>query len=274
MPKTRTPASNIESLIRLHEHLLARADEEPPLLARALTIAGRPCGWITQAAREALSGSGLLREEADALHLAPDLAPGDELNAALARVAHLLRAADCLRGWRDELLDVVDRDDRPFAAIERAAVRPLGLPTRAVHLSAWTPDGRMWMARRSLTKSTDPGMWDTLVGGLVGRGEGLELALERECGEEAGLEPPQLRGRDAMRTILRLRRRLPEGYQVEDLLVSTCVLAPDVRPANRDGEVMEIAAALPDEVIERLEAGEFTLEAALVIVADMLDRLK
>src|SRR3546814_3997194 len=67
-------------------------------------------------------------------------------------------------------------------------MRPLGLLTRAVHLNAWTPDGRLWIARRALSKSTDPGMWDTLVGGLAGSREDLEQALLRECAEEAGLE--------------------------------------------------------------------------------------
>src|SRR3546814_2107063 len=61
-------------------------------------------------------------------------------------------------------------------------------------------------------------MWDTLVGGLAGSQEDLEQALLRECAEEAGLEPAPLANRTPLRTILRMHRRLPEGYQVEDLL--------------------------------------------------------
>ena len=144
--------------------------------------------------------------------------------------------------------------------------------TKAVHLNAWTPDGRIWIARRALSKSTDPGMWDTLVGGLAGRGEDLDVALVRECGEEAGLDAPDLAQRSPLRTILRIHRRLPEGYQVEDVLTSTCVLAADARPANRDGEVMEIVAADVDTVVRRVADGEFTLEAALVILEDIMQR--
>ena len=88
----------------------------------------------------------------------------------LERAAILLRDANCLRGWRDELLDVVAGEDK-LGVMERTALRPFGLPTKAVHLNAWTPDGRLWVARRALSKSTDPGMWDTLVGGLAGSGE-------------------------------------------------------------------------------------------------------
>ncbi|KNE26503.1 MULTISPECIES: NUDIX hydrolase [Achromobacter] len=255
----------------LYADLCARAQEAAPEGAHALYIAGRRCGWATHAACDALRDApGIVCDDA-ALHIGAHLSPGAALNAVLENTAQLLRQANCLRGWRDELLDVMDGDDA-LGVIERAAVRPLGLLTHAVHLNAWTPDGRMWVARRALSKSTDPGMWDTLVGGLAGSGEDLELALVRECGEEAGLDAPDLVNRTPLRTILRIHRRLPEGYQVEDVLTSTCVLAPGVRPANRDGEVMEIATVDVPTVLRQIADGEFTLEAALVIVEDIMQR--
>ncbi|MCW3151420.1 NUDIX domain-containing protein [Achromobacter spanius] len=255
----------------LYADLCARAREAAPEGAHALYIAGRRCGWATHAACDALRDApGIVCDDA-ALHIGAHLSPGAALNAVLENTAQLLRQANCLRGWRDELLDVMDGDDA-LGVIERAAVRPLGLLTHAVHLNAWTPDGRMWVARRALSKSTDPGMWDTLVGGLAGSGEDLELALVRECGEEAGLDAPDLVNRTPLRTILRIHRRLPEGYQVEDVLTSTCVLAPGVRPANRDGEVMEIATVDVPTVLRQIADGEFTLEAALVIVEDIMQR--
>lgn len=255
----------------LYADLCARAQEPAPDGAHALYIAGRRCGWATHAACDALRDApGVICDDA-ALHIGEHLTPGMALNAVLENTAQLLRQANCLRGWRDELLDVMDGDDA-LGVIERAAVRPLGLLTHAVHLNAWTPDGRMWVARRALSKSTDPGMWDTLVGGLAGSGEDLELALVRECGEEAGLDAPDLVNRTPLRTILRIHRRLPEGYQVEDVLTSTCVLAAGVRPANRDGEVMEIATVDVATVLRQIAEGEFTLEAALVIVEDIMQR--
>ncbi|WAI83988.1 MULTISPECIES: NUDIX hydrolase [Achromobacter] len=255
----------------LYADLCARAQEPAPDGAHALYIAGRRCGWATHAACDALRDApGIVCDDA-ALHIGAHLTPGAALNAVLENTAQLLRQANCLRGWRDELLDVMD-GDVALGVIERAAVRPLGLLTHAVHLNAWTPDRRLWVARRALSKSTDPGMWDTLVGGLAGCGEDLELALVRECGEEAGLDAPDLVNRTPLRTILRIHRRLPEGYQVEDVLTSTCVLAPGVRPANRDGEVMEIATVDVPTVLRQIADGEFTLEAALVIVEDIMQR--
>lgn len=254
----------------LYADLCARAQEPAPEGAHALYIAGRRCGWATHAACDALRDAPGVACDDTTLRIGQDLAPGAALNAVLENAAELLRQANCLRGWRDELLDVMD-GEQPLGVIERAAVRPLGLLTKAVHLNAWTPDGRLWVARRALSKSTDPGMWDTLVGGLAGCGEDLELALLRECGEEAGLDAPDLTQRTPLRTILRIHRRLPEGYQVEDVLTSTCVLAADARPANRDGEVMQIAT-VDVATVKQVADGEFTLEAALVIIEDIMQR--
>ena len=165
-------------------------------------------------------------------------------------------------------------EGRGLGVIERAAVRPLGLLTRAVHLNAWTPDGKLWIARRALSKSTNPGMWDTLVGGLAAAGESLDVSLLRESNEEAGLSPAHLQARTSLHMIFRMHRRLPEGYQVEDVLVSECVLAESVRPENLDGEVSEIRSAPIDEVLDLIEQNEFTLEAQLVLLECLRMRLQ
>ena len=75
-------------------------------------------------------------------------------------------------------------------------VRPLGIATLAVHLVGRTPDGLHWVQRRALTKPNDPGLWDTLMGGMVPAADSLEEALARETWEEAGLRLAQLEHRD------------------------------------------------------------------------------
>lgn len=256
----------------LRARLLQAAQDPPHPGSLPLAIAGRRCGWASPAACKVLQACGEAALDARGAALGTGRPPGPQLDALLARVARALSEAGCLRGWRDELLDVHAEDGAPVGAIERAAMRPLGLPTCAVHLNAWSPAGELWIARRALDKTTDPGMWDTLAGGLAGRGESPDLALLRESHEEAGLEPAQLAGRGPLRTIARIRRQIPDGYQVEDVLVSSCVLDPQARPANLDGEVMEIRLAPAGEVLEMLARGEFTHEAALVIADDMAAR--
>ncbi|MEI2415421.1 DUF4743 domain-containing protein [Orrella sp. JC864] len=272
MPDHPLPATPAQ-LQALYARLCAAAQETPYEGSLPLWVAARRCGWATPAACAALRALPGVRLGPDRLDIGADLAPGAGLNALLAQAAQALRQAGCVRGWRNELLDVHPEDGSgAIGVLERAAMRPLGLLTQAVHLNAWTPDGRLWIARRALTKNSDPGMWDTLVGGLASSGETLERSLLRECAEEAGLSPADVAGRTPLRTILRMRRRLPEGLQNEDILTSTCVLAPSAAPRNQDGEVMEIRHEPLDTVMRMLEAGEFTEEAALVIVQDMLFR--
>ena len=151
-------------------------------------------------------------------------------------------------------------------------MRPLGLLTKAVHLNGWSADGRLWLARRAPTKATDPGKWDTLVGGLAVAAEPLDTSLVRECHEEAGLTPYDLRGRSPLRVILRMHRRLPEGYQVEDVLVSDCVLEEGTVPQNQDGEVSEIRLATVEETFSMLEAGLFTDEAEACILDSLREQ--
>jgi isopentenyldiphosphate isomerase len=255
------------------EALQPRLQQLPPLGSRPLTIAGRVCGWITARATEAVQELEGVRVEHEAVHVgARFVNPSAALNALLANVAVALKEAGCARGWRDELLDVVGEGCR-LGVIERAAVRPMGLLTRAVHLNAWTPDGRLYVARRSATKNTDPDMLDTLVGGLAGAGENMDTALVRESYEEAGLAETDIAQRDPVRTIVRMHRRLPEGYQVEDVLVSECVLADSVAPRNIDGEVSEIMAVTPEQLWQLLTEEQFTLEASLVILDSLRSRL-
>lgn len=238
------------------------ADGSVPLL-----IAGRPCGLVSLKAAQAIT------QRWPALGLNGQIALSDQspLDEQLAEISQVLLAAGCIPKWRGELLDVWC-DNNAVAAIERGAVRPLGLLTRAVHLNAWSGRGELWVARRALNKPTDPGMWDTLVGGLVGHGESDDLALERESAEEAGLTAAQIAGREPIQSLYRMRRRVPEGFQYEEVLTSDCVLADEVRPANQDGEVMEIACLPVRDIESMLFSGQFTVEASIVIARSLLMR--
>ena len=268
-----TPPSSLALAINeRYQRLVPRIQQLPPAGSRPLTVAGRVSGWVTKKATRVIAGLPGVRIEAEAVHITSAPTLRLSLNMVMERVAHELKDAGCLRGWRDELLDVIG-EGRRLAVLERAALRPLGLLTSAVHLNAWTPDGKLWVAKRSPTKSTDPDMWDTLVGGLAGAGESLDESLLRESNEEAGLEPADLEARTPLRTILRMHRRLPEGYQLEDVLVSECVLADSVVPENRDGEVSDIQAVSIEQVWSMVQAGEFTLEAELVVLDGLRSRL-
>jgi len=272
--KSQQARQLLPSLEERYGRLVPRIQQLPPSGSRPLTIMGRVAGWITPRATRALESLEGVRVEPEAVCI--EAVVGQRrlpINEVLAEAALLMRDAGCLRAWRNELLDVIG-EGQTLGKIERAAIRPLGMLTRAVHLNAWTPDGRLWIALRSASKSTDPGLWDTLVGGLAVAGETLDASLLRESEEEAGLTPEQLAQRSDLRVILRMHRRLPEGYQVEDVLVSECVLDESVPMRNQDGEVDEIRAVTVDEAWQMIEAGLFTVEAELVVVEGLMRRTR
>ena len=211
--------------------------------------------------------------DAEAVHIAANEPPCEHVNEQLADVAVALNEAGYVKAWRNELLDVLG-EGQHLGVIERGAVRPLGLLTQAVHLNAWTPDGRLWVQKRAAHKPTDPNMWDTLVGGLASANESLHVSLLRESEEEAGLLEGQLQALEPMRLISRMHRRLPEGYQVENVWVNDCVLEASTTPKNLDGEVSEIRAISLDEYYEMALSGLFTIEAEIVILDSIRRRMQ
>lgn len=192
-----------------------------------------------------------------------------DADAALARINDTLRTQGLIRAWRDERFAVFQLDTlQPLAQMERAASRFWGTLTLGSHANGFVrgTDGRpahLWIAQRSFTKPTDPGLFDNLVGGGVPSGQSPHEALVREGFEEAGLSPAQMAPATAGR-VIRLQRDIAEGFQLEDLHVFDLELPPGLVPQNQDGEVhgfqlLPIADALA------LAAGEaMTVDAALV----------
>jgi isopentenyldiphosphate isomerase len=261
----------LKQLTELYQGLQQEIQEFPHRHSLPLLIAGKSAGFITAEAQTALRNHPQVYQSASGFHIAsPDISR-TELDRLLASIATCLHRANCTRAWRDELLNVY-AEGQAIGVIERAAMRPLGLLTRAVHLNAWTPDLKIYLAKRASTKATDPGMWDTLVGGLANGIEDLEQALLRESDEEAGLEEPDLQIRTPLRTILQMHRRLPEGYQVEDIIVSDCIILPHTQPANRDGEVSEIRIFEQEEVLDMITRRVITVEAAIVLLDGLINQ--
>jgi len=195
-----------------------------------------------------------------------------DVSTSLDQLAKVLHSANLGGAWRGEQLAVHDQFGHLKGTVERAAVRPLGIATQAVHLAARTPDGRHWIQQRALNKSNDPGKWDTLMGGMVSSAETITSALARETWEEAGLKLEQVHSL-ARGGVLTVRKPSIDGngagYVVEDIDWYICTLPDDVVPVNKDGEVAQFKLMTSDEVLTAMQRGEFTAEAALILV-DML----
>jgi 8-oxo-dGTP pyrophosphatase MutT (NUDIX family) len=245
-------------LQRLHE----RADRPPaePRVPLA-TQDGRVIGALEPAlaARMAAAGLPLARAGQGWGVAAP-------LDASLATLARWLHANGLGGRWRDERLPVMDDAGATVGAIERAAVRALGIATHAVHLVGCSADGRVWVQQRAFDKAVDPGLWDTLMGGLVAAGESVETTLARETWEEAGLHLETLRDLQP-RGRITVRRPVADGWMVEFVDVFCAVVPDGMTPVNQDGEVACFEALTVDALAQRLRADAFTLEAALVLLA-------
>jgi isopentenyldiphosphate isomerase len=93
----------------------------------------------------------------------------------------------------DELVDVVDENDRVLSRATRREVRQRNLRHRAVYILVFNQNGQLFVHRRTFTKDIFPGYWDVAVGGVVGAGEDYDTAAVRELREELGVRNGGLR---------------------------------------------------------------------------------
>jgi 8-oxo-dGTP pyrophosphatase MutT (NUDIX family) len=194
-----------------------------------------------------------------------------DLSATLTAVADQMRQfnyANVAHLWRDEHLTVCNALNQKIGHVERGAVRALGIATHGVHLHGRTPDKQIWIQQRALNKKTDPGRWDTLMGGMVSAADTLESALSRETREEAGLALGQLID---LHHAGHFTMRMPStpdcglGYVVEHIDWFEAVLPDSLFPNNQDGEVQQFKLVAPNVLLDMLAANVFTTEAAIIL---------
>lgn len=184
---------------------------------------------------------------------------------ALLRHWRAIDAFPCLRGWREERYpvygeartsyhDALSWDGvgkqpadgaRPLPrnmimTIERSGAELFGIRTFGAHLTGYIVDNgeiKIWVAQRSPTKQTYPGMLDNTVAGGIPCDQTPTEAIIRECAEEAGI-PEELAkrakpvGAITYNTTSRLNGISPEAQYIYDL-----ELPADFVPKPEDGEV-------------------------------------
>ncbi len=261
-----------------------RLNQAPCRPREPFWLNGLPVGSVVGSAMAAVvatwrspSGARLVwrnHAEGPGLHLDGDPLP------ALAELALALHGAGLSGAWRHELLTVLSPTGQPSGAIERAAVRVLGIATQAVHLTGHSTDGRVWMQLRAHHKPNDPGLWDTMVGGLVahtetgavGAGDPLYESLARETWEEAGLVLPGLQALMPCGEF-EVSRTSPDGagngHMRERIHWYHCTVPNAQIPSNQDGEVQFFELAAPQLAADRIVNGQCTDEAAWIFALSM-----
>ncbi|ORY59472.1 NUDIX hydrolase domain-like protein [Pseudomassariella vexata] len=181
-------------------------------------------------------------------------------------------------GWRNELWPVYGSNDEVLYEVERSCTGLLGAMRYGVHMTAYVKDEasshgmKIWVPRRSATKSTYPSMLDNSVaGGLTTREDPFE-AMIREGDEEASLPEALMRERCKQTgtvTYINITDKhqgqkgliYPEAQWVYDI-----ELPADVKLEPKDGEAEEFYLWTVDEVQEAMARGEFKTNCALILL--------
>ncbi|GAA3745927.1 NUDIX hydrolase [Streptomyces tremellae] len=87
----------------------------------------------------------------------------------------------------DEILDVVDEDDRVVGQAPRGEVYARGLRHRAAFVLVRDAEDRLFVHRRTAVKLVFPSLYDVFVGGVLGAGESYDDGALREAEEELGV---------------------------------------------------------------------------------------
>jgi isopentenyldiphosphate isomerase len=150
----------------------------------------------------------------------------------------------------DETLIQVTEEDDVIGPVARSRVHGNpGLIHRSVHVLVLGPDGRLLLQKRSARKDTQPGKWDTSVGGHVGFGQTYEEAARREALEELGLA---LDGE----LIYLYPSRIRNAVESENIRTFLRVSAGPFRP--EPGEIDELRFWSRSEIEASLGQGVFT----------------
>lgn len=88
----------------------------------------------------------------------------------------------------EEIFDVVNERDEVIGRNTRSEVHRLGLRHRAVHVLVYNSKGEIFLQKRSQTKDTFPGAWDSSAAGHLDCGEDYDACAVREMREELGIE--------------------------------------------------------------------------------------
>ncbi len=154
----------------------------------------------------------------------------------------------------EELLDVVDAEDRVVDVRTRGEIHALGLMHRAIHVLLFNAAGEVFLQKRSLSKDENPGLWDTSAAGHVDSGEDYLDCARREIREELGIEvsgeleflfklPPLADAGNEHSKVYRYRFDGPLNLQPDEIDDGTW-LAPEALDARVDADDPSLTGVL------------------------------
>ncbi|XP_077569277.1 thiamine pyrophosphokinase 2 [Stigmatopora nigra] len=243
-------------------------------------VDGIKVGWIVPHVASLLARyTDVFKQPHDgALSLRDDMDTHDKRSEALDAILSKLRCEPslrCLKGWRDERYSVMDKfSDPPIMWMERAATSLFGVKRYGVHINGYTVSDSgevcMWLARRSPTKQTYPGLLDNMAAGGLAAGMNIKDTLVKECQEEACI-PESLAEKAKPVSTVSYTYEDGEGVFSESQFVFDLELPLAFKPKVGDGEVEEFYH-LPIKRVKELIATEDFKPNCAMVVLDFLIR--
>jgi len=137
--------------------------------------------------RKLLAREGDIEAALESLHL-PVTARAEELSLhQWIKLTNLLAPLRVKGTDQQELLAVVDANDRPAEPRDRATIHRDGLLHRAVHIFILNREGDLFLQKRSHRKDRFPDRWDSSAAGHVDADESYNDCAHRELKEELGI---------------------------------------------------------------------------------------
>ncbi|MCJ1394453.1 hypothetical protein MMC18_007331 [Xylographa bjoerkii] len=192
-----------------------------------------------------------------------------------------------LQGWRNELYPVYNEQKEIVVNIERAGSALFGIMIYGVHMTGYVKSEdpsisiknglQIWVARRSLSKQTYPGMLDNTIGGGVPSGDEPLTSLLREAAEEASIPTAYVRqNAKVCGTITYFDIRDDRAGGESGLLQPECIYVYDLQMEKDiilnpgDHEAENFALWNIEQITQALKAGEFKTNCALVLLDFMI----
>jgi len=247
-----------------------------PTVLEALTTqlaVGRACEHVeaSMLRSEAAAAAAGQCENGFAVRIAPGASGAKERSEfAAALVEELVEDGVIPRSkLRHELQDV-----HPFSAgfvaagggvapvlrMERASMIYFGVPSYGVHVNGWVRDPRrpssrepsaMWVATRSMSKATYPGLLDQMVAGGQPTALTFDENVRKECEEEASLPPEVIAAIEPAGSVS-YRYATPKGLSTKVLMTHDVEMPQGLQPLCSDGEVEQFRLLPIAEVLRSL----------------------
>lgn len=186
-----------------------------------------------------------------------------------------------------EAFPVYTHDQVLVVNIPRDAAPVFGNLAYGVQLLAYQfdqPDSdfsnlKIWVSRRSKTKSYFPGALDVTASGALAAGESPLKGILRESFEEASLPEPWLRSQIKSTGVISYVGKSayqpdqPSGFALPEIDFCYCVRLPSsMRPTPMDDEVEYFQLLSAPEVLQQLLQREFSPAATCVMLDFLIKR--